>query len=150
MDQLRFRQLYQQRLANMGGNYLDGGNYLTNDTGGKLSKKGVKLRESKTVKKRKVDGVPHMSTKQTNPWLEYVALERNKKVNAKLTYRELLQNIDKDAYARWKKSHYPGSEPVKKSPAKKKAASPKKASPAKKAPAAKSPSPKKKAASKKA
>lgn len=108
----------------MGGNYLDGtmmgGNYLD---GGKLTKKGVKLRKAKSVMKR--DAIEYSQVyapaagKKFNPWLEYVALERNKKANAKLTYKELLQNIDKDAYARWKKKHYPADEPAKKAPKKK-------------------------------
>lgn len=139
----RIRQIYMQKLASQGGNYLDGsmggGNYLDGMNGGKLSKKGIKLRQSKAVKARgPVEGWDEpIKIPKHNAWLEYVALERSKKVNQNLTYTELLQNIDKDAYGAWKKKHYP-NEPApvssKKAPAKK---VPVKKAPVKKAPAKK-------------
>lgn len=137
MLQERLREIYAQKAMALGGNYLDGsgmcgGNYLD---GGKLTKAGIKKRESKTVRKRKVDYVRKAPTeKRANPWLEYVDLERAKKVNAKLTYREILQNIDKDAYARWKKRNYPEAPKAAKSPVRK-AKSPKAKSPKAKSPA---------------
>ncbi len=96
----RFEQIYRQQ-ANMNGGVALGGVAL----GGKMSKKGIKLRDKKSAR----PAARKMSTKQSNPWLEYVALERNKAVNAHLSYKEILQNIDRDAYARWKKKHYPGA-----------------------------------------
>lgn len=110
MYQDRLRQIYEQRARALGGNYLDGagmcgGNYLD---GGKLTKRGVALRKSKAVKKRTTDMRISPAPKRENPWLEYVALERAKVANSKLTYREILMNIDKDAYARWKARNYPG------------------------------------------
>lgn len=133
MDQDRFRQILEAKLQMQGGNYLDGsgmagGNYLD---GGKLTKKGVKLRDNKSVKARPKVAHAAMNTKHDNPWLAYIALERQKKVNSQLTYKELLQNIDKEAYLRWKKreGYESKAAPKKKAPAKKPAA--KKAAPKK-------------------
>lgn len=114
MDQERFMELYQQKIGAMGGNFIDGipgayddgmsGNFL----GGKLRARGVALRKKPEVVKRKALKIPKKPAIRghANPWLHYLALERAKPINAKLTYKELLQYTDKKAYAVWKARHY--------------------------------------------
>jgi hypothetical protein len=120
MDQSRFEELYREKLANrggqyFGGNYLDGGmmggNYLDGE-GGILTAKGQAFAASKKVQARTRE-TPFKRTSlrdpaiRGNPWLEYVAIERNLPANRNLTYKEILKLINKRDYAQWKSEKYP-------------------------------------------
>ena len=66
--------------------------------------------------KSKTDTKTVAAPKKPSPWIEYVNIQRNKKVNKGVAYRDVLKNIDKKVYALWRKKNYPDTttKPVKK------------------------------------